>query len=301
MLKVLITGSNGFVGRHLQDFLSSNQSIKGAYEVQGFDLAMGNDIRIFEDIRNTVDRFQPDYVYHLAAQAYVPESTMNPIRGIETNFIGTLNLLEAVRQTGMQSRIHIAGTSEEYGYDRDDSELNENSVAIPTTPYGVSKLAATTLAMTYARIHGMNIVVTRAWNHIGPGASPSYAVSAFSKRVAEAEKYGVKVTHGNLEAIRNYTDVRDIVRGYTLAIDLPPGIYNLASANSVSIQYILDCLTGLAKTKIETEENSYLFRAMSNKFPKPSFKKFNELTGWESTIDLDQTILDTLNYWRNKV
>jgi len=301
MLKVLITGSDGFVGKHLQDYLSSNQSIKGAYEVQGFDLAMGKDIRIFEDIRNTVDRFQPDYIYHLAAQAYVPESTMNPIRGIETNFIGTLNLLEAVRQTGMHSRVHIAGTSEEYGYDRDDLELTENSVAIPTTPYGVSKLAATTLAMSYARIYGMNIVVTRAWNHIGPGASPSYAVSAFSKRVAEAEKYGVKVTHGNLDAIRNYTDVRDIVRGYILAVDLPSGIYNIASSNSVSIKYILDCLTGLAKSNIVTEENSHLFRSMSNKFPKPSFKKFNDLTGWEPKIDLNKTILDSLNYWRDKV
>jgi GDP-4-dehydro-6-deoxy-D-mannose reductase len=182
-----------------------------------------------------------------------------------------------------------------------ETPQKETTPFYPRSPYGVSKLAATTLAMTYAHIHGMNIVVTRAWNHIGPGASPSYAVAAFSKRVAEAEKYGVKVTHGNLEAIRNYTDVRDIVRGYTLAIDLPSGIYNIASANSVSIQYILECLTSLAKTKIVTEENSNLFRAMTKKFPKPSFKKFNELTGWEPMIDLNQTILDSLNYWRNKV
>lgn len=301
MLRVLITGSDGFVGQHLQNYLKLNQSVKGAYEVECFDLAMRRDIRIFEDIRNTVDRFQPDYIYHLAAQAYVPESSMNPLRGIETNLIGTLNLLEAVRQTGMHSRVHIAGTSEEYGYDRDDFELTENSVAIPTTPYGVSKLAATTLAMTYSRLYGMNVVVTRAWNHIGPGASPSYAVSAFSKRVAEAEKYGIKVTHGNLDAVRNYTDVRDIVRGYLLAIDLPSGIYNIASTNSVSIKHILDCLIKLAKNEIITEENSHLFRAMSHKFPKPSFKKFNESTGWNPKIDLDQTILDSLNYWRSKV
>ncbi len=301
MLKVLITGSDGFVGKHLQKYLGSNQSSKGAYIVQGFDLAGGKDIRIFEDIRNAVDQFQPDIIYHLAAQAYVPESTMNPYRGIETNLIGTLNLLEAVRQTGMHSRVHIAGTSEEYGYDRDDLELNEKSVAMPTTPYGVSKLAATTLAMSYAKIYGINIVVTRAWNHIGPGASPSYAVSAFSNRVAEAEKYGVEVLHGNLDAIRNYTDVRDIVRAYILAVDLPSGIYNIASSNSVSINYILNCLTDLATNNIVTKENSHLYRSMSNKFPKPSFTKFNNLTGWEPKIDLNQTLLDTLNYWRQKV
>jgi GDP-4-dehydro-6-deoxy-D-mannose reductase len=301
MLKVLITGSDGFVGKHLQECLGSNQSSKGAYRVQGFDLAGGKDIRIFEDIRNAVDQFQPDIIYHLAAQAYVPESTMNPYRGIETNLIGTLNLLEAVRQTGMHSKVHIAGTSEEYGYDRDDLELNENSVAMPTTPYGVSKLAATTLAMSYAKIYGINIVVTRAWNHIGPGASPSYAVSAFSKRVAEAEKYGVEVLHGNLDAIRNYTDVRDIVRAYILAVDLPSGVYNIASSNSVSINYILNCLIDLATNNIVTKENSHLYRSMSNKFPKPSFTKFNNLTGWEPKIDLNQTLLDTLNYWRQKV
>lgn len=301
MLKALITGGNGFVGRHLQSYLRNTVGEKGEYTISIFDLSMGDDVRNFESIRTRIDQFQPDYIFHLAAQAYVPESTMNPRRGFETNLTGTLNLLEAVRQTGMHSRILVSGTSEEYGYDRDDSELTEESVAKPTTPYGVSKLAATTLCSTYSRIYGINIVVTRAWNHIGPGASPSYAVSAFAKRVAEAEKFGTIINHGNLDAVRNYTDVRDIVRAYRLAIDLESGIYNLASQNTVSTREVLSQLTNMAVTQVQTNENPHLFRQMSNKFPRPNYSKFSKLTGWEPKFQMKETLLDTLDFWRDAV
>lgn len=301
MLKVLITGSSGFVGTHLRNLLQNTISPKGKFQVEGFDLADGQDVRDFEAVRSKIDLFQPDYVFHLAAQAYVPETTMNPKRGIETNLIGTLNILEAVRQTGMHSRIHIAGTSEEYGYDRDELELDEESVAKPTTPYGVTKLAGTTLAMTYSRIYGTKVVCTRAWNHIGPGASPSYAVSAFSKRVAEAEKFGTPIVHGNLDAIRNYTDVRDIVKAYVLAIELEPGIYNLAGSNTIATKEILDQLVKLAHCEVSLEENQHLYRAMSNKFPKPNAEKFSTITGWKPEISLQETLIDCLDYWRAKI
>ena len=298
---MLITGSSGFVGTHLRHLLENSLSPKGKYLIEGFDLAEGLDVRDFESVRSKIDLWQPDYVFHLAAQAYVPESTMNPRRGIDTNLVGTLNVLEAVRQTGMHSRIHIAGTSEEYGYDRDDAELTEESVAKPTTPYGVTKLAGSTLAMTYAKIYGMKVVCTRAWNHIGPGASPSYAVSAFSKRVAEAEKFGTTIVHGNLDAIRNYTDVRDIVRAYVMAIDLDSGIYNLASTNTVSTKSVLSKLIDYATTAVKSEENPHLFRPMSNKFPEPNAEKFFNATGWKPEISIDATLLDCLNYWRERV
>jgi GDP-4-dehydro-6-deoxy-D-mannose reductase len=301
MLKVLITGSNGFVGQHLVRELENSVSPKGMYVVTEFDLAFEQDIRDFEQIRTKVDEVQPDLIFHLAAQAFVPESTMNPKRGFETNLIGTLNVLEAVRQTGMHSRILIAGTSEEYGYDRDDDELTEESVAQPTTPYGVSKLAATTLSQTYNRIYGLNVVATRAWNHIGPGASPSYAVSAFAKRVAEAEKYGTPVNHGNLDAKRNYTDVRDIVKAYTKAVFLDPGIYNLCSDITVSAAKVLEHYVEFASTPIETIENTFLYRSSSDKFPRPNCEKFKKLTSWAPQIDIKETLLDTLNYWREIV
>jgi len=273
----------------------------GANQVFSFDYKTGNDIRDYEQVRFAVDHFQPDLIFHLAAQAFVPEAGMNPNRAFSVNLIGTLNILEAVRQTGQQCKILVAGTSEEYGYDRDDLELTENSVATPTTPYGVTKLAATTLAMTYARNFNLNVVATRAWNHIGPGASPSYAVSAFAKRIAEGEKYGTPVKHGNLESLRNYTDVRDILDGYLRVIECDPGIYNIAGKNTVSARWILEKLASFVEKPLVYEANEKLFRPMSLKFPKPNVDKLKNATGWNQTIGLEETLEGILNYWRQNV
>jgi len=301
MRKVLITGGAGFVGTHLRAILESSSSDIGSYEVASFDYKDGQDIRDYEQIRFAIDHFQPDLIFHLAAQAYVPEASMNPTRGFAVNLSGTLNLLEAVRQTGHQSKILIAGTSEEYGYDRDEPELSETSAAMPTTPYGVSKLAGTTLAMTYARNFQMQVVATRAWNHIGPGASPSYAVSAFAKRIAEAEKYGTPVKHGNLESIRNYTDVRDIISAYLKVIECEPGIYNIAGNNTVSARWVLDKLSSFVETPLKYEANEKLYRPMSLKFPSPNVEKLRTATGWTQEFDLDGTLEGILNYWRKIV
>jgi GDP-4-dehydro-6-deoxy-D-mannose reductase len=278
--------------------LQNTESNLGQYQIENFDLRLGNDIRDYEQIRKAVDEFHPDLIFHLAAQAFVPESSFNPHRGFSVNLTGTLNLLEAVRQVGLQPKVLVAGTSEEYGYDRDEIELTEESVAKPTTPYGVTKLAGTTLCMTYVRNYNLDIVCTRAWNHIGPGASPSYAVSAFAKRIAEAEKYGTPVTHGNLESVRNYTDVLDIIKAYVKVIDCPSGIYNLASSNTVSAKWVLDTLTSFVKKPINFEPNDKLFRPMSLKFPKPNTEKIKNMTGWQASVPIESSLLEILNYWR---
>jgi GDP-4-dehydro-6-deoxy-D-mannose reductase len=295
MKKVMVTGSEGQVGQYLTKALFSL-----GVEVVKFDIRLGNDIRKYEDVRNFVDKHSPDGIFHLAAQAYVPESSLNSVRGVEVNVIGTLNVLNAVRETGHSSYVHIAGTSEEYGYDRDDVFLDENSLCQPTTPYGVTKLAATNLGLVYARMYGMNVVCTRAWNHFGPGTSSIYATSAFAKRVAIAEKYNKPVTHGNLEAIRNYTDVRDIVEAYIMLIG-KSGLYNLASPRNASIKEVLELLMGMSKAKIVLDGNPNLFRAQSNKFPTPSTKKVFEELGWAAKITLETTLEETLNYWRENV
>jgi nucleoside-diphosphate-sugar epimerase len=147
----------------------------------------------------------------------------------------------------------------------------------------------------------MNIVATRAWNHIGHGASPSYAVSAFAKRIAEAEKYGSVVKHGNLESIRNYTDVRDIVDGYLKIIDCDPGIYNIAGKDSVPTKVVLEMLTSFAVKSIKFEANNNLYRPMSLKFPKPNCSKLQNLTGWKQKFSLEETLKDVLDYWRLKI
>ena len=291
----MVTGSEGQVGQYLTKALQSLD-----LEVTRFDIRLGNDIRKYEDVRNFVEEHSPDAIFHLAAQAYVPESTTNSTRGFDVNVMGTLNILNSVRETGLSSFIHIAGTSEEYGYDRDDITLDEKSLCIPTTPYGVTKLAATNLGLVYARMYGMSIVCTRAWNHFGPGTSSIYATAAFAKRVALAEKYGRPVTHGNLEAVRNYSDVRDIVEAYIQLIG-KTGLYNLASQRNASIKEVLDILINMSKTKIELNGNPNLYRPQSNKFPTPSTKKVFEEIGWKTTIELESTLEETLNYWRKNI
>ena len=295
MKKVMVTGSEGQVGQYLTKSLSAL-----GLEVFRFDIRLGNEIRSYEDVRNFIDYHSPDGIFHLAAQAYVPETSLNSKRGVEVNIGGTLNVLNAVRETGNSSWIHIAGTSEEYGYDRDDEYLYETSVCIPTTPYGVTKLAATNLGLVYSRMYGMNVVCTRAWNHFGPGTSSIYATSAFAKRVAIAEKYARPVTHGNLEAVRNYSDVRDIVRAY-ISLMGKNGLYNLASTQNASIKEILEKLIGMSKTEIVLDGNPNLFRAQSNKFPMPSTEKIFHEIGWKTAIELEVTLEETLNYWRSRV
>ena len=295
MKKAMVTGSEGQVGKYLCSALN-NLGI----EVVRFDQRLGYDIRDYESVRSFVDSQSPDAIFHLAAQAYVPESSFNSQRGIDVNVKGTLNLLNAVRETGHSSFVHLAGTSEEYGYDRDDLTLTENSVCIPTTPYGVSKLAATNLGLVYGKMYGLNVVCTRAWNHFGPGTSATYATSAFAKRIARAEKYGEPVVHGNLDAVRNYSDVRDIVKAY-IALIGKNGLYNLASNRNASIRDVLNLLVGMSKSKIDIKGNPNLFRPQSSKFPTPSTDKiFNEI-GWKTEINLETTLEETLNYWRKNV
>lgn len=288
-MKILITGSDGFVGKHLKDHL------KG--EIYEYNLKNGQDIRDYEGLRNYLDTVRPDYIYHLAAQAYVPESFSNPQRAFEVNTIGSLNLLEAVRQLGLRCKILLAGTSEEYG----DADNNEDSLPEPKSPYAISKLAMDYLGQLYAKSYGLNVVVTRAFNHTGPGRGEMYAESSFAKQIVAIERGQQKILkHGNLDSIRNYTDVRDIVRAYTLAIELPNDVYNICSDQNLTTQQVLNSLIHQSDAQIKTEASRSLMRPSDFNFKKPNCKKFKKLTGWKPKNDLATTLNDLLEYWRAK-
>jgi len=292
-MKALVTGGNGFVGQHLEKYLTE----KG-YEVYTFDLQSGGDLRNYEQIRNTLDILRPDKIFHLAALAYVPESTANPVRAFEVNTVGSVNLLEAVRQLGIKTRIQMAGTSEEYG----DAGPNEGDPINPLSPYAISKAAMDYMGRLYAKAYGLNVVITRAFNHSGPGRGEMYAESAFAKQIVEVE-LGRRdvVKHGNLESIRNFTDVRDIVKAYDLAIDLPPGVYNICSDQNVTMQEVMDGLIKNAKVPVKTEVDKSLYRPSDFSFKKPSCKKFTDLVDWKPEITLDQTLSDILDWWRERL
>lgn len=289
MTIALITGMRGFVGTHLAKALHD----KGL-TVAGFDILDGQDIRNYEQLRLNIEKLNPDYIYHLAAQAYVPETSTNPRRGVDVNIHGTLSVLEAVRHTGCRAKLLVAGTSAEFQ---------------PYNPYGITKLAASNLALTYSEMYGIPVVVTRAYNHTGPGQSSVYAIPSFAKQIAQAEKKDTPVLHGNLNAFMNYTDVRDIVEAYQLAIETASceekKVFTLCSDNNLTMRGILDRLTSYSSKNVNLKQDNHLYRPGynrgSNENISPSYEEFNKATGWKPNIPLDQTLKDTLEYWRDKV
>lgn len=297
-MKALVTGSKGFVGQYLVAEL-----IEQGWEVVGFNMRDGQNIMSYEQVRNTLDIVRPDVIFHLAAQAYVPESFDNPQRTFEVNTIGSLNILQAVKQLGIKTTVHLAGTSEEYGDAQyGTGKLTESVLPNPLSPYAISKLAMDHLGRLYAKSYGLHVVVTRAFNHAGAGRGEMYAESSFAKQIVEVELGRREfVEHGNLESVRNYTDVRDVVRAYAMAIELPSGVYNICSNRSVTMQQIMDGLIAQSKVSIKTKVNKALYRPADFSFKKPSCKKFRDLTAWKPKIKLDDTLADILQYWRDKI
>lgn len=295
-MKCLVTGDQGFVGTHLVRLLES----KG-YEIHGFDAKNGQDLRDYEAIRTCIDKVRPDYIYHLAAQAFLPESTMNPIRSFEINTIGSINLLEAVKNVGIKPKILLAGTSEEYSATEGDV-ITEETFPNPMSAYAVSKLAMDYMGRFYAKDYDLDIVIGRTFNHTGPGRGEMYAESFFAKQIVKIENGLQEVlAHGNLESVRNYTDVRDIIDAYTLAIELPSGIYNICSDTNVSIGNVLGSLMRMSKVPIKTMELGTLLRPNDFSFKKPSSKKFRDLTNWKPEYKLSDTLTDLLEDWRERL
>lgn len=297
-MRALITGSSGFVAEHLISKLWEHN------EVFYFDIRNSpeQDIRKYEDVRNALIAVEPDAIFHLAAVSWPGESFADPQLTMETNTLGTMNVLEAARKTGFEGSILLAGTSEEYGYNTEQF-LDEDCTPRPTTPYGVSKLAATSLGMAYAGKYGMHIVATRAFNHTGPGRQAVNAESAFARRIVAVERgLAEKVPHGRLDTMRNFTDVRDVVQAYIRVVDAEPGIYNICSDQNVTIWEIMKTLleiSGLDKDVLEPDSR-FQHVGPPALFPTPQKTKIEAATGWVPTIPLRKTLEDLLNYWRER-
>lgn len=316
MSKVLITGITGFAGSHLAELL-----LEEGEEVYGIsrwrsrtenidhilpDIRLLNgDIRDGYSLQKIFGKILPDYCFHLASQSYVLESWNSPLETLSTNVLGTTNMLEAIRLKCPECKVVVAGSSEEYGMVLpEETPVTEKNPLRPMSPYGVSKVATDKLGILYYMSYALRVVVTRAFNHTGPRRGEVFATSSFAKQIAEIESClrPPIVEVGNLEASRDFTDVRDTVKAYWLAATCPPGeVYNICSGKAIGIGVVLNTLLGMSNIKIGVEEDPDRMRPSDVPILLGDCTKFKHTTGWEPKIPFETTLEDLLNYWRGKV
>jgi GDP-4-dehydro-6-deoxy-D-mannose reductase len=264
------------------------------------------DVRDASAVRRVLREVRPDRIFHLAAQSYVPTSWLTPGETLTGNVMGQLNVFEAMRELDLPARIHIAGSSEEYGLVLpDEVPIREENPLRPLSPYGVSKVAQDLLAYQYWQSYRLHVVRTRGFNHTGPRRGEVFVTSNFARQIAEIEK-GRRppvVMVGNLDAVRDFTDVRDMVRAYWLALEhgAPGEVYNICTGRGYTTRQVLDTLLDLAHVKVEVREDPARMRPSDVMLLVGDASKFQAATGWTPTIPFDVTLKDVLKYWRQRV
>jgi GDP-4-dehydro-6-deoxy-D-mannose reductase len=253
-----------------------------------------------------VEQVKPDYVFHLAAQSNVPLAFKDPEATIMNNVVGQLNLLDALRAKSPDALVLTVGSSEQYGLVRpEDAPIGEDTPFRPNNPYAVSKIAQDALAIQYCLTYGQKIIRVRPFNHIGPGQNENFVAAAFAQQVAriEAGQQEPVIYVGNLEAIRDFTDVRDMVRAYHLAITKgePGEVYNIGSGTGHTIQWLLDTLISMSNVSVEVKQDPTRMRPSDIPTNVSDNTRFVRQTGWQPQIPLEQTLKDVLDYWRTKV
>ena len=311
-MRALIIGAAGFVGGYLIRELSAfgwdvhatclpNETVSESCPVHHLDILSA------EDIAPLLNEVKPDVVYHLAAQSSVALSWKKPQLTAEINVIGTINVLEALRTAEKQDiRTILIGSGEEYGYIRKDAcPLSESEPLNPGNIYAATKACQGMIGEIYARAYKMDIVMVRAFNHSGPAQSSIFVISNFCRQIAEIEK-GMKepvISVGNLSAKRDFTDVRDVVRAYRLLGEngVSGAVYNVGRGRAVDIQFILDTALSFAKLPIEVRQDPTRMRASDIPIIEPDVSRIAADTGWSAEITMEQTVEDTLGYWRNNI
>lgn len=315
-MKVLITGITGFVGSHMAEYVLEKHP---GVEIHGgtrwrsnmeniahlgdkitlHDLEL-RDSKSCEDVINLV---RPDKIFHLAAQSYVMASYDAPKDTIETNVIGTLNLLEAVRKSKIDPVIHICSSSEVYGQVQpDEVPIKETNQLRPASPYAVSKVGQDRLSYQYYESYGIRTVITRAFTHTGPRRGEVFAESTFAKQIAEIDngKREPVVNVGNLDSVRTFLDVRDIVHAYWLCTEKCDygEAYNIGGKTTMKVGDMLDIMIKMSGKKISIKTDPKRIRPSDVTLQIPDISKFVNKTNWSPTIPVEKTFRDLLDYWR---
>lgn len=308
-MKVLITGVGGFVGRYLADYcISKGDEVYGLERTKsdiGGIKTRQSDITNAAALAKVVEETRPEQIYHLAAVAFVPTATNNPRLAYDVNFYGTFNLYEAVRNAGLNSKILFASSSDVYGkVEAGCLPLKESASLNPVSVYAASKAAAEILSGYYSAACGLDIIRARPFNHTGPGQNSEFVCPNFAWQIAAIEKGNRPpvIEVGNLDAIRDFNDVRDVVRAYWMLMnsDVSGGIFNICSGKAISIKEILDILLSMSRVKITV--NQYPARLRPSDIPLlyGNNAELTAATGWEPAIRIEKTLEDLLEYWRSR-
>jgi GDP-4-dehydro-6-deoxy-D-mannose reductase len=316
-VRIFITGAGGFVGGHLIDHLSTQPECvihAGVFLPPGQNPRLDGrpidqhhvDLRSAEAVHAVLEQVQPDWVIHLAALADVAQSFKDPWGTLENNIVGQVNVLQAILALGLYPRILIVSSAEIYGAAGATGQpLDETTPFEPTNPYSVSKVTQDMLGLQYHLSHRLPIVRARPFNHIGSSQSGGFVAADFASQIAdiEAGQREPVMYVGNLAAERDFTDVRDVVRAYTLLIEKgqPGEAYNVCSGQAYSIQYLLDTLLSYSTVAIEVQQDPARMRPSDVPRRVGSARKLRDCTGWNPAIPFEQTLLDILNDWRQRV
>lgn len=297
-MRALVTGANGFVGSWLTAYLrdQGDEVVAIDHEVPITDCAA---------VRAAVTAASPDAVYHLAALAHVGHSWSDPAEVLQVNALGTLYVLEAARACRTPPRVLIVSSAEVYGAVHENQlPLSEAAPLAPVTPYAASKVAAEYLGIQAYLAHGLAVVRVRPFNHVGPGQSSGFVVPALAARIAEAHRVGASsIPVGNLEARRDLTDVRDVVRAYRLLIEHGEAgaVYNVCSGRDVAIAEVAQRLLRLAATDLRLVPDPSLMRPVDVPVVRGDPTRIRDVTGWQPRITLDTTLRDVLDQWTERV
>ena len=316
-MRALVTGITGFTGSHMAEYLLAHGhevfgTVRGRSRQTEFIEHVKSKITLLEcdlsdsnAVSKTIDEANADVIFHLAAQSFVPTSWRAPQETLNTNVIGTLNILESVRKAKINPVVQVAGSSEEYGLVLPgETPIKETNPLRPLSPYAVSKVAQDMLGYQYHKSYGLKVVRTRAFNIVGPRSAEKIVTAAFAKQIADIEKGAPAVINvGNLDAYRDFTDVRDIVRAYAVAVEKCDygEAYNICSGRTWKIRDVLDMLLSMSNKKIEVRDDPSRSRPSDVQILLGDYTKFHKKTGWSPQISFEQTMKDVLSYWRNKV
>ena len=317
-MRVLITGITGFVGSHLAEYaLKAGAEVVGSVRwrsrleyIEGIRRSLRlieADLRDVSSVRALLAEARPDWIFHLAAQSFVHASFNAPAEALSTNVLCQVNLLEGLRAERLSPRVLVVGSSEEYGLVY-ESELpiKETNLLRPLSPYAVSKVAQDLMGFQYWKSYGLPIVRSRAFNHSGPRRGDVFATSNFAKQIAEIEagQREPVIQVGNLTARRDFSDVRDVVRGYWLLLERgePGEVYNLCSGKAWSVRQVLDFLLSQSRVaKVSVVEDPARLRPSDVPNLVGDGSKIEKALGWRTEIPFEQTLRDLLDYWRQRI